>query len=79
MAMWRNIRGLAMRFVFLFGASLALASCAGFGQCQGVGPCTGKMITGPYDQADLYVDAQGFPVPGWAMMKYGPDSSDGNR
>jgi len=62
------------RMLFLLCAGFALAGCAGFGQCQGVGPCTGRAIASPYDQADLYVDAHGNPLPGWAQMKYGTDS-----
>jgi hypothetical protein len=61
--------------LFLLGTSLTLAACAG-APCPGYGPCTGKVLTGPYDQADLYEDAQGNPLQGWAQMKYGPESGD---
>jgi hypothetical protein len=64
--------------LFLLGASVMLSACADWGQCRGYGPCTGKVLTGPYDQADLYKDAQGYPLPGWAQMIYGPES-DGDR
>ena len=62
-------------------AGLLLAGCAAqsgrYGECAG-GPCTARAMTSPYNQADRFVDAQGYPLPGWAQMKYGPESG-GNR
>lgn len=63
-----------VRAMLFLCAGLALAACAGFGQCPGAGPCTGRVAASPYDQADLYVDAKGYPLPGWAQMKYGTES-----
>ena len=60
--------------------SLLLAGCAaqsGYGECAG-GPCTARATTSPYNQADRFVDSQGYPLPGWAQMKYGTEGG-GNR
>lgn len=69
-----------VRLMLCLFAALFLAGCAaqsGSGDCAG-GPCTARATTGPYNQADRFVDSQGYPLPGWAQMKYGPESG-GNR
>lgn len=67
------------RILLLLAAGFALASCAGAVDCPAYGPCTaGRTVASPYDFADLYVDAQGYPLPGWAQMKYGTEGG-GNR
>jgi hypothetical protein len=57
-----------IRTAIVVASSVLLSSCAGFGQCPGYGACTGRTTAGPYDQADLYLDAKGFPLPGFASM-----------
>jgi hypothetical protein len=75
---WEDDAPMIARLVLLLAAGFALASCAGFGTCPGAGPCTGRAVASPYDLADQYVDAQGYPLPGWAQMKYGTEGG-GNR
>lgn len=65
-----------IRCALLLAVGLLLSSCASWNYCRGYGPCTGKAIASPYDQADLYQDAQGYPLPGWEQMKYGPESDN---
>ena len=66
-----------IRTLVLAVSGLILASCAGFGQCPGYGACASRGTTGPYDLADEYTAPNGYPVPGFANLKYG-DSSDGS-
>lgn len=61
----------------LLAVCLALSTCTDLGACPGYGPCTGKVATGPYDESDFYVDSQGWPLPGWAIMKYGLPGGQG--
>lgn len=67
------------QIVLLVGLGVVLASCAGFGQCPGYGSCTGHATAGVYDTADLYLDKQGFPLPGYAYMRFPTYNSGTSR
>jgi len=67
------------RIVLLSAIGLSLTACAGIGQCPGYGTCTGQATSGVYDTADLYLDKQGFPLPGYAYMRFPPYTSGESR
>lgn len=60
----------------LIATSIAamLAACSGTGNPAFNSTAGGA---GPYDVGDKFLDAQGFPLPGWANMRFGNGGSGG--
>jgi hypothetical protein len=60
------------RIAVVVGLGLLLGACAmatGVPQEPGVPLTLQPAGAGPYDQADQYEDAAGFPLPGWEYVK----------
>lgn len=59
------------RWLFLAGLAPLLLGCGGTGNPAFTSTAGGA---GPYDVSDKFLDAQGFPLPGWAYVR---DSAGG--
>ncbi len=51
--------------LMLIGLVAILAACTADNPMPSAG-------TGPYDQSDRFLDAQGFPLPGWLYVRDSP-------
>jgi len=56
------------RWLLFAALMLLLATCGGTGNPAYYSVAGGA---GPYDYSDKFLDAQGFPLPGWASVRFG--------
>lgn len=62
---------MCLRIVILGMAGSALVACAAVqNPPQFLSQAAGERTVGIYDQADRYLDKQGFPLPGYSEMRF---------